>query len=78
MTTGLAKMFAWVGGMSYSVYLIHPLVTKGLSYELFRSGYRNPWFTIAVVVPACLGCRSSRRGCFITWLKSRLAIRMTR
>jgi len=54
MATGVAKMFAWVGGMSYSVYLIHPLVTKGLSYELFRSGYRNPWFTIAVVVPACL------------------------
>jgi peptidoglycan/LPS O-acetylase OafA/YrhL len=54
MATGIARMFAWVGGMSYSVYLIHPLVTKGLSYQLFRSGYRNPWFTIAVVVPACL------------------------
>ena len=54
MSTAVAKMFAWVGGMSYSVYLIHPLVTKGLSHELFRQGYRNPWFTMAVVVPACL------------------------
>jgi peptidoglycan/LPS O-acetylase OafA/YrhL len=54
MSTAVAKIFAWVGGMSYSVYLIHPLVTKGLSHELFRAGYRNPWFTMLVVVPACL------------------------
>ncbi len=54
MSTKLAKIFAWVGGMSYSVYLIHPLVTKGLSHELFRLGYRGPWFTLLVVVPACL------------------------
>lgn len=54
MSTAAAKMFAWVGGMSYSIYLIHPLVTKGLSHELFRSGYHNPWFTLLVVVPACL------------------------
>lgn len=54
MSTAVAKMFAWVGGMSYSIYLIHPLVTKGLSHELFRAGYRNPWFTMLVVVPACL------------------------
>jgi len=56
MATRAAKLFAAVGGISYSVYLIHPLIAKGLSYGLFRAGNQNPWFTLLVIVPCSLAC----------------------
>ncbi len=49
------KPLWWVGGMSYSVYLIHPLIVKGISHGFFRSGVTDPTVTLALVVPLCLG-----------------------
>jgi peptidoglycan/LPS O-acetylase OafA/YrhL len=69
MATAAAKAFAWVGGMSYSIYLIHPLVTKGLSHQLFRAGYHNPWFTLLVVVPACLVLSVLASRVFYHWVE---------
>lgn len=42
------------GQMSYSIYLMHPLVTKGISHGAFLAGWTNPWVTCLVIVPACL------------------------
>lgn len=42
------------GQMSYSIYLMHPLVTKGISHGAFLAGWNDPWVTCFVVVPLCL------------------------
>ena len=44
----------FVGGMSYSVYLCHPLIAKGISYGLFRSGVTGNAATLLVVLPLCV------------------------
>ncbi len=43
-----------VGGMSYSVYLCHPLVAKGISFAFFRSGVYGNAATLLGVLPLCL------------------------
>ena len=50
----LLKPFRVVGGMSYSVYLAHPLVAKGTSFALFRAGVHGNLATLVGVVPLCL------------------------
>lgn len=42
------------GQMSYSIYLLHPIVTKGISHGLFLAGWKDPWSTCFIVVPLCL------------------------
>ena len=44
----------FVGGMSYSVYLMHPLIAKSISYGLFRSGVQGNTETLLIVLPLCL------------------------
>ena len=39
------------GARSYSIYLIHPIVVKAVSHELFRVGFTSPWETLLIVVP---------------------------
>jgi peptidoglycan/LPS O-acetylase OafA/YrhL len=48
------KPLWWVGGMSYSVYLIHPLIVKGISHGFFRAGITDNTVTLAGVVPLCI------------------------
>src|SRR5262249_52535115 len=50
----LLKPFRLVGGMSYSVYLCHPLIAKGTSFALFRAGVDGNLVTLVGVVPLCL------------------------
>jgi len=42
------------GGMSYSIYLMHPVVTKGISHGMWLAGWNDPIITCFVVVPLCL------------------------
>lgn len=42
------------GQMSYSIYLMHPLITKGISHGLFRGGHNGPWVTFLLIVPLCI------------------------
>ncbi len=44
----------FVGGMSYSVYLCHPLVAKGISFAFFRAGVYGNAETLLLVLPLCL------------------------
>jgi peptidoglycan/LPS O-acetylase OafA/YrhL len=44
-----------VGGMSYSVYLCHPLIAKGISFAFFRAGIRGNIVTLFGVLPLTLG-----------------------
>lgn len=44
-----------VGKISYSVYLAHPLVAKGVGLGMLRLGYRGPWETLLLTVPLALG-----------------------
>lgn len=44
----------FVGGMSYSVYLCHPLIAKGISFACFRSGVYGNAETLLGVLPLCL------------------------
>jgi peptidoglycan/LPS O-acetylase OafA/YrhL len=44
-----------VGGMSYSVYLCHPLIAKGISFAFFRAGIRGNMVTLFGVLPLTLG-----------------------
>lgn len=48
------KPLALAGGISYSVYLIHPLIVKGISYATFRAGMRGNGETLLIVLPICL------------------------
>jgi len=43
-----------VGAMSYSVYLCHPLIAKGISFGFFRSGVNGNAVTLFFVVPLCM------------------------
>jgi peptidoglycan/LPS O-acetylase OafA/YrhL len=43
-----------IGGMSYSVYLCHPLIAKGISFAAFRSGIQGNWITLCGVLPLVL------------------------
>jgi peptidoglycan/LPS O-acetylase OafA/YrhL len=42
------------GGMSYSIYLMHPVVTKGISHGMFLAGWNDPFTTCFVIVPSCI------------------------
>jgi peptidoglycan/LPS O-acetylase OafA/YrhL len=42
------------GAMSYSIYLCHPLVAKGISFGFFRAGMTGNAETLGLVVPLCL------------------------
>lgn len=42
------------GQMSYSIYLMHPVITKGISHGFFRAGWTDAWTTCFLVVPICL------------------------
>jgi peptidoglycan/LPS O-acetylase OafA/YrhL len=42
------------GQMSYGIYLMHPIVTKGISHGMFLAGWNDPWTTCFLVVPLCL------------------------
>ncbi|MCC7083723.1 MAG: acyltransferase [Pirellulales bacterium] len=48
------KPLAVAGGMSYSVYLIHPLIAKGISYATFQAGMKGNLETLIIVMPICL------------------------
>jgi peptidoglycan/LPS O-acetylase OafA/YrhL len=48
------KPLAIAGGMSYSVYLIHPLIAKGVSFGLFRAGVKGNVETLLIVLPICV------------------------
>jgi peptidoglycan/LPS O-acetylase OafA/YrhL len=50
----IAQGLSYCGSFSYSIYLMHPLVTKAISYSFFRQGYVSPWFTLLLIVPTCL------------------------
>lgn len=43
------------GQMSYSIYLMHPIITKGISHGMFLAGWNDAFSTIFVVVPLCIG-----------------------
>ncbi len=43
-----------IGGMSYSVYLCHPLIAKGISFAAFRSGIEGNTITLFGVLPLIL------------------------
>ncbi len=52
-----ARLFAplrSVGKISYSVYLAHPLVAKGIGLGMLRLGYHGPWETLLITVPLAL------------------------
>ena len=51
----LLRPLKLVGGMSYSVYLCHPLIAKGISFSLFRWGVQGNAVTLLGVLPLCLG-----------------------
>lgn len=42
------------GRMSYSIYLMHAVVTKFISYALYRAGWQGHWETALVTIPLCL------------------------
>src|SRR5207237_5849821 len=48
------RPITYCGGMSYSIYLMHPVITKAISHGTFLAGYNDPWTTVFVVVPLCL------------------------
>jgi peptidoglycan/LPS O-acetylase OafA/YrhL len=43
-----------VGGMSYSVYLAHPLIVKGVSFGFYRAGINGNVETLVGVLPLCV------------------------
>ncbi len=45
----------FVGGMSYSVYLCHPLMAKGISFAFFRAGVYGNAETLLLRVAAVPG-----------------------
>ncbi|HZZ28329.1 MAG TPA: acyltransferase [Pirellulales bacterium] len=47
----LLRPFRRVGGMSYSVYLCHPLIAKGISFALFSAGIRGNAVTLLGILP---------------------------
>lgn len=49
----LAPIF-FCGRMSYSIYLMHPIVTKGISHGMFLAGWNDPFSTCFVGVPLCV------------------------
>jgi peptidoglycan/LPS O-acetylase OafA/YrhL len=51
----ILKPLRIVGGMSYSVYLCHPLIVKGISFGFFRSGITGNVETLVGVLPLCIG-----------------------
>ena len=59
------------GAMSYSIYLIHPLVTKAISHGLFLSGFRGPWQTLLVTAPLCLATSLACAWCFYRLVERR-------
>ncbi len=52
--TRLLAPFRSIGRMSYSVYLAHPLVAKGVGLGMLKLGYHGPWDTLLVTVPLAL------------------------
>lgn len=48
------RPLAIVGAMSYSVYLCHPLIAKGISFAMFRAGLRGNAETLLGVLPLCI------------------------
>jgi len=48
------KPLRLVGAMSYSVYLCHPLIAKGISHAFFRAGVTGNLETLVAVLPICL------------------------
>lgn len=59
------------GQMSYSIYLMHPVVTKGISHGMFMAGWNDPWTTWFVVVPLCLVASLSLALLFNRWVERR-------
>ncbi len=49
-----SKPFRIVGGMSYSVYLCHPLIVKAISFTFFRQGIQGNGETLIGVLPLCI------------------------
>ena len=49
--------------MSYSVYLCHPLIAKGISFALFRAGVQGNAETLFGVLPLCLAASLPLRLC---------------
>ena len=47
------KALARVGRMSYSIYLVHWIVARVISYGCYRMGIDSDWEVIMVVVPIC-------------------------
>jgi peptidoglycan/LPS O-acetylase OafA/YrhL len=45
------RPFWIVGGFSYSVYLCHPLIAKGISYAMYRAGWQSNSVTLFAVLP---------------------------
>jgi len=52
--SGWLKPLRLVGAMSYSVYLCHPLVAKGISHAFFRAGVTGNLETLVAVLPLCV------------------------
>ena len=52
--SGWLKPLWLVGAMSYSVYLCHPLIAKGISFGFFRTGLTGNGVTLFFVVPLCM------------------------
>ena len=53
-----------LGGISYSVYLCHPLIAKGISMAMFRAGYTDNTVTLLVVTPVCIAASLAAAICF--------------
>jgi peptidoglycan/LPS O-acetylase OafA/YrhL len=50
----LLAPITYCGRMSYSIYLMHPVVTKAISHGMFLAGWNDAFTTWFVVVPLCL------------------------
>lgn len=48
------RPFWIVGGFSYSVYLCHPLIAKGISYAMYCAGWQSNSVTLFAVLPLCM------------------------
>lgn len=70
MKSWIARPFQFFGKISYSVYLTHGLIVKGISLTLFRLGYTGEFETLFIITPICL-VMSVSVGMVFYWLVER-------
>lgn len=50
----MLKPIAWLGRRCYSIYLVHYPITIAISSAAFHNDSKSAWFTLLIVVPACV------------------------